>query len=916
MQYDTVGRVKSRTDLIEGQTFVSTYAYNADDSLQQLTYPHGRVITYEYDGVARLAAVKNNGALFAHAFSYGDSGALASYQTGTVTHTFTFDEKDRVKRLTALSPSSQGLDLTYTYDAADQVRAIGDPRPAASQSFAYDPVGRLATASGGWGQLAWTYDAAGNRLTELAETTTTYGYDSAHQWLTSISGPVPETFNYNPLGRLTNDSRGTYGYNAAGQLKQVLATGLTASYSYDGAGGRTVRTVNGVKTYTIRGADGTPLSEYTSPCGTPVWSSDVVYAAGRPLGALKAVVASPTVNVASAAVTVGESSATASVSFSITTPDGAPLTCPVTVSYHTTNMLAMAGADYAERSGTVVFPSAAASGSTQTAVVSLVGDALDEGDETFAVDLSSATGASVGSANRTIVTITDDDPLPTLSVAGGSVIEGNAGTTSLTFTVSLNVPNGRAVTVSYATTDGTARAGLDYVGTAGTATIPAGAPNTVITVPVSGDLVHEAAEQFALDLSAPGNATLSTSHATGTITDDDPVSVSLAVDRTSAVQAGSPMTWTASASGASAPYEYQFWMSGGGMGWKIVQAYSAASAFSWTPSTAGTYYVEVRARSAGSDMPYDAVADSAAMTVTAAAPITIVSFTANTAMPVAAGSWVTWTAVASGGATPLQYKFYALDPVTGWALLADYGSSNTVVWNPLHPGTHALQVWVRRPGSTASYDVVGETGSLTVTAAAPVITALTANAQRPVAPGTPVTWTATAGGPSAALEYQFWLYRISTGTFTLGRAYSAASTWTWTPTTADTYLVQAWARVPGSGNAYDTWISSDYVTVASGAVAGVSLSVNQVLPVAPGTPLTWTAAATGGTAPLEFKFYRYDATGDTWMLVQDWSASRTYTWTPTVATAGVGALQVWVRSSGSGVLWEAYAGTGLFVIVP
>lgn len=97
-----------------------------------------------------------------------------------------------------------------------------------------------------------------------------------------------------------------------------------------------------------------------------------------------------------------------------------------------------------------------------------------------------------------------------------------------------------------------------------------------------------------------------------------------------------------------------------------------------------------------------------------------------------------------------------------------------------------------------------------------------------------------------------------------------------TPTTSDTYLVGVWARVPGSANPYDAWRDAAYVTVTDGPVSAVSHTVNQVLPVAPGTPLTWTAAATGGTAPLEFQFWRYDATAGTWAVVQDWSASRTY----------------------------------------
>ena len=60
-------------------------------------------------------------------------------------------------------------------------------------------------------------------------------------------------------------------------------------------------------------------------------------------------------------------------------------------------------------------------------------------------------------------TITDDDPPPTLSVNDVSVTEGNAGTTTATFTVSLSATSGNAVTFDWATAPGTAAAGVDYV---------------------------------------------------------------------------------------------------------------------------------------------------------------------------------------------------------------------------------------------------------------------------------------------------------------------------------------------------------------------------------------------------------------------------------------------------------------------
>ncbi len=211
--YDAAGRLNARSDTVNGQTFTSTYTLDTSDNLSTITYPSGRVVTYHYDTANRPTEVLQNGAVFADTFTYGDTGALASYHTGAVTHRVTYDTRDRVEQLTALTAGGAGLDLTYWYDAADQVLAITDPRSGASQSYAYDPLGRLGTATGPWGTRSWTYSPSGDRLSETAGGVTTYQYDSATQRLLSTSGAVPEVFAYDDLGRLNDDARGHYAYN-------------------------------------------------------------------------------------------------------------------------------------------------------------------------------------------------------------------------------------------------------------------------------------------------------------------------------------------------------------------------------------------------------------------------------------------------------------------------------------------------------------------------------------------------------------------------------------------------------------------------------------------------------------------------------------------------------------------------------
>ena len=64
--------------------------------------------------------------------------------------------------------------------------------------------------------------------------------------------------------------------------------------------------------------------------------------------------------------------------------------------------------------------------------------------------------------------------LPTLSVANAKVVEGDAGTQDLAFTVTLSAAAAGPVTVRYVTADRTATAGADYAATSGTLTFAAG----------------------------------------------------------------------------------------------------------------------------------------------------------------------------------------------------------------------------------------------------------------------------------------------------------------------------------------------------------------------------------------------------------------------------------------------------------
>lgn len=192
---------------------------------------------------------------------------------------------------------------------------------------------------------------------------------------------------------------------------------------------------------------------------------------------------------------------------------------PVTVQYATAPVSATANTDYtAIAPGTLTF---SAGVTTRTIAIPIKGDLVNEADELFQVNLTNPTNAALADSQG-IGKIVNDDPLPALSVNDVAVNEGNSGSTTATFTITLSAISGRPVTVQYQTAAGTAAAGSDYDGILPTAvTFAPGQTTKKVTVPVFGDIIHEDTETFFLNLSQPTNATVADGQGTCTIKDND-----------------------------------------------------------------------------------------------------------------------------------------------------------------------------------------------------------------------------------------------------------------------------------------------------------------------------------------------------------------------------------------------------------
>ncbi|MEA3210744.1 MAG: large repetitive protein [Chthoniobacter sp.] len=242
---------------------------------------------------------------------------------------------------------------------------------------------------------------------------------------------------------------------------------------------------------------------------------------------LEARIAPAGLSIADAQVVEGDSG-TKTLDFTVTLTGA--ITSNVTVNFATTdNSANVASGDYFATSGALTFtPSGPA---TKNISVRIHGDTSIESNEVFFVDLKTPTGATLDDSHA-VGTIVNDDP--NLRITDVTVTEGDTGSQSAVFVVSLSSNPNQTVLVDYTTVDGTAVDGVgdgsivkDYEAKSGTLTFPAGTLTKTIPVTILGDRVKELSQNtFTVVLSnarTAGSQVLTIADATGvgTILDND-----------------------------------------------------------------------------------------------------------------------------------------------------------------------------------------------------------------------------------------------------------------------------------------------------------------------------------------------------------------------------------------------------------
>ena len=189
--------------------------------------------------------------------------------------------------------------------------------------------------------------------------------------------------------------------------------------------------------------------------------------------------------------------------FTVTLPEASPF--PVTVKYSTAGNTAKSPTDFTSTSGTLTF----APGVTSQAIkVAVKANSKASAEESFYVNLTSSTWATLAPNTQAVGTIEPTPAAPALAIQGVQVVRPQTKTVPAVFTVTLSEASLFPATVKYATSSGTAKSTTDFTAASGTLTFAPGVTSQPITVAVKANSKATAAETFYLKLTSSTWATL------------------------------------------------------------------------------------------------------------------------------------------------------------------------------------------------------------------------------------------------------------------------------------------------------------------------------------------------------------------------------------------------------------------------
>jgi RHS repeat-associated protein len=237
--YDITGRVTKTDKVVDSITYTTQSAYDGLGRVTSLTYPNSSTVTQTYNG-PQLQSVQEGTTTYA---SYSGFNALGQPSTltlgnGVVTD-YTYDAQNfRLKTLKTEKGTTVLQDLGYTFDSGGNVTTLTDTVHG-TQTFNYDDLDRLTSATGGYGTVTYSYNEIGNMLSK--SNVGTYAYPTSGSSSVrphAVSSDGTNTYTYDANGNMILGAGRIITYDYENRPDSVIKNGVTTTFVYDGDGGR------------------------------------------------------------------------------------------------------------------------------------------------------------------------------------------------------------------------------------------------------------------------------------------------------------------------------------------------------------------------------------------------------------------------------------------------------------------------------------------------------------------------------------------------------------------------------------------------------------------------------------------------------------------------------------------------------
>lgn len=234
--YNALGGVTKKSTTILGEAFNVHYDYDSMGQIKSLTLPSGKVVTYVYDTLGELSDIttkKNDvDSTLLTSINYVPFGAAKKYSLGN--NKVVTKQHNLNGQLTGINVPST-YQSTLGFNADNLITAIEDSKlPSNNQSFEYDNVNRVTSATGEYGELGFDYDSSGNRLSNYQN-----NQSSTHTYMNSTN-QLEDGYEHDQRGNRVQDSTRHYRYGDNNRLIEVVndVQGLKTTYLYNGLGQR------------------------------------------------------------------------------------------------------------------------------------------------------------------------------------------------------------------------------------------------------------------------------------------------------------------------------------------------------------------------------------------------------------------------------------------------------------------------------------------------------------------------------------------------------------------------------------------------------------------------------------------------------------------------------------------------------